>query len=101
MKEKNGKVRCRTNAGSSAWTARVACAGGATLLLAGGCAQSPPSTASRPPVNLSGYSAAFKEGFGAGCEAAKGTFRRDEQRYKADDQYARGWEDGRSICARR
>lgn len=97
-------------------SARVAlgalCLAGASLLLAG-CAQeyvrkpeapsqpAPPPRPAPPPVNLSGYSAAFKQGFQAGCDTARGSPRRDEQRMQSDEQYARGWQDGRSICAKR
>lgn len=66
-----------------------------------GCAQRAPTEGSRVPVNLSGYSAAFKDGFTAGCDTARGKARRDDGRFKADEQYARGWDDGRSICSRR
>jgi len=82
-------------------------------LLAAGCAQQaprpdepvkPPPPAARsapPPINLSGYSAAFKEGFQAGCDTARGSARRDETRMHSDAQYAQGWEDARAICAKR
>lgn len=83
---------------------RHACArlvAAACIVTMAGCAQTPPAGPSRPPVNLSGYSPAFKEGFAAGCDTAKGNVRRDERRFGEDAQYARGWEDGRSICGRR
>ena len=88
------------------------CLAAAVLLLAG-CAQefvrkpeppsqpAPPPRPAPPPINLSGYSAAFKEGFQAGCDTARGAARRDEQRMQSDPQYAQGWQDGRSICAKR
>jgi hypothetical protein len=88
------------------------CLAAAVLLLAG-CAQefvrkpgppsqpAPPPRPAPPPINLSGYSAAFKEGFQAGCDTARGVARRDEQRMQSDPQYAQGWQDGRSICAKR
>lgn len=57
--------------------------------------------AAQPPVNLSGYSAAFKEGFNDGCSSARGRAQRDEARFQGDGQYALGWQDGRGICARR
>jgi hypothetical protein len=52
-------------------------------------------------VNLSGYSAAFKEGFAEGCDTARGSARRDEKRFGADAQYAQGWQDGKAICGKR
>jgi len=76
-------------------------AGMACVLALAGCAQQPARSDAKPPVNLSGYSPAFKEGFAAGCDTAKGQRRRDERRFNDEAQYARGWEDGRSICARR
>ncbi len=54
-----------------------------------------------PPVNLSGYSPAFRAGFGDGCETARGRNRKIDARYAEEDQYRRGWDDGRAICARR
>ena len=68
----------------------------------GGCAQQPaqPRSAS-PPVNLSGYSPAFKEGFQHGCDSARGDPRRDAKRFEAEAQYAQGWQDGRAICGKR
>lgn len=73
------------------------------LLLLSACAQQPPAKP-RPaeaPINLSGYSPAFRQGFTEGCGTARGNERRDEQRYAHDAQYARGWDDGRAICAKR
>jgi hypothetical protein len=73
------------------------------LLLLSACAQQPPvkPKASAPPINLSGYSPAFRQGFEEGCDTARGNMRRNEQRYTQDGQYARGWDDGRAICAKR
>lgn len=73
----------------------------ACALALAGCAQQPAKGTAKPAVNLSGYSPAFKEGFAAGCDTANGRPRRDERRFNDEVQYARGWEDGRSICARR
>jgi hypothetical protein len=68
----------------------------------GGCAEQPARPrSSAPPINLSGYSPAFKEGFQHGCDAARGTPRRDSKRFEADAQYAQGWQDGRAICGKR
>ena len=66
-----------------------------------GCAQQPVAPPQAPPMNLSGYSPAFRAGFTDGCDSARGTHRRDDQRFRGDTQYAQGWDDGRSICAKR
>ena len=67
---------------------------GATLLV--GCA------AGTPPVNLGGFSPAFKQGYTDGCESAGAlSQRRDEARYKSEPDYMQGWDDGYSICAKR
>lgn len=54
------------------------------------------------PVNLSGFSSSFKQGYADGCESA-GTRsqRRNESRYKTEYDYMRGWNDGFSVCQRR
>jgi len=84
---------------------RMAAGGGAVVfaLLAASCAQPPVAKPkpSGPPVNLSGYSPAFREGFNDGCQTARGDARRNEKRYAEDTQYAQGWTDGRSMCAKR
>jgi len=74
----------------------------AAAIVLAGCAQTDvkPRPAP-PPVNLSGYSASFQEGFKDGCDTARGTARRDDKRYGADAQYAQGWQDGRAICGKR
>lgn len=90
-----------------------------SLVLVTGCATAPreqppvrrdapspsqPSTqrpAPPPPVNLSGYSAAFKQGYGDGCASARGTMRRDDARYRSDNDYMMGWSDGNSVCRAR
>jgi hypothetical protein len=61
----------------------------------------PPSSTQRPPpppVNLSGYSAAFKQGYTDGCASAGGSMRRDDARYRSDNDYMMGWSDGNSVC---
>jgi len=81
------------------------------LVLAGllpGCAQFPggrssaPAAQPKPPVNLSGYNAAFKQGYTDGCSSAGGSSRRrDDGRYKSDTDYMMGWNDGFSVCGKR
>jgi hypothetical protein len=84
----------------------------AVALVAAGCASGPgkrvpalestpksvPTRASPPAprYNLTGYSAAFKEGFADACARHQ-----DEQRYETDMDYQMGWSDGRSLCNRR
>lgn len=81
------------------------------IMFCTGCAMQPrgsepsrpsrPSQAAQPPVNLSGYSPAFKQGYTDGCASARGSIRRDEERYRSDNDYMMGWSDGRSVCQRR
>lgn len=72
-------------------------------LLAAGCATQYRSYPSRPaaPVNLSGYSEAFRQGYSDGCASSGGAFQRNDQRYRSDADYRMGWDDGNSICRRR
>ena len=56
---------------------------------------------SAPPVNLSGYSNAFKQGYGDGCASARGALQRDDARYRSDTDYMMGWGDGNSVCRAR
>jgi len=67
---------------------------GATLLV--GCA------GGTAPVNLGGFSPAFKQGYIDGCESAGAlSQRRDAPRYKTEPEYMQGWNDGYSACRRR
>ena len=63
-------------------------------------ASDPPSRAA-PNVNLSGYNAAFKDGYADGCETAHGRQRRNAGRYGTDSDYTMGWNDGHAMCGRR
>jgi len=91
------------------------------LLLAAGCATAPPprviptapestaqgearrAQAARPTYNLTGYPPAVRDGYIDGCESAKRTqyARKDAKRMADDGQYAMGWQDGFSICAKK
>lgn len=66
-----------------------------------GCATQPPVTPARPGVNLAGFPPAFREGYADGCNSAGDAVKRDERRYREDDQYRTGWQDGQSMCSRR
>jgi predicted secreted Zn-dependent protease len=70
----------------------------AAVVAAAGCAGTPTTQ----PVNQSGYSTAFRQGYAAGCDSV-GARRpqRDEARYKTDTDYMMGWNDGYSICVRK
>jgi hypothetical protein len=73
----------------------------AAAIAAAGCASPAPSAPPRP-VNLQGFAPAFKAGYADGCESVRlGSTQRSEERYKTDFDYAQGWNDGHSICARR
>jgi predicted secreted Zn-dependent protease len=70
----------------------------AAVVAAAGCTGAPTTQ----PVNQSGYSTAFRQGYAAGCDSV-GARRpqRDEARYKTDTDYMMGWNDGYSACQRR
>ena len=75
------------------------------VLFVAGCTTPPRSPAPQPQpqpqVNLSGFSAAFKQGYADGCEHARSLApRKDEGRFQRDGDYAAGWNDGSSICRR-
>lgn len=78
-------------------------AGAAFVLAAalGGCGMLEPREPAKPPVNLSGYNAAFKQGYSDGCASVGGRRRRDESRYERDADYSMGWNDGYSVCGKR
>lgn len=69
----------------------------AAAALAGCAGQQPPAR----NVNLSGYSAAFRQGYADGCDSARAARRRDEKRYEKDADYMMGWNDGSSMCSKR
>ena len=54
-----------------------------------------------PPVNLSGYPPAFREGYMDGCNSVGGKEHRDAARMKKDRSYAQGYHDGFDNCSRR
>jgi len=87
------RLRCRR-----AIRSQLALAIFAAAALAG-CAgrQQPPAG----NINLSGYSAAFRQGYADGCDSVRSARRRDEQRYKKDADYMMGWNDGSNACRRR
>jgi hypothetical protein len=70
-------------------------------VLTAGCANRPASTAAAPGVNLSGYPPEFRAGYADGCASVDAARKRDEQRFKADANYAQGWRDGYDVCRRR
>jgi hypothetical protein len=89
-----GRERLRTGAGI------------ALLAMLGACGtigpRTQPAKPAPPPVNLSGYNAAFKAGYTDGCSSAGGSSqRRDDSRYKTDTDYMMGWNDGFSVCGKR
>jgi len=68
------------------------------LLLCTGCAgmtaPGQKTTARKPPqVNLAGFPKAYKEGYVDACDSSK-----DNKRYKTDQQYKQGWQDGGFAC---
>lgn len=80
----------------------VLCAGLLTGCATSGAIQSspepdPPARNAAPVsrYNLTGYSEAFKQGYGDACAG-----RRNAARLKSDNDYQMGWNDGRSLCRR-
>jgi outer membrane lipoprotein-sorting protein len=74
----------------------------AAALLISGCATQQPSSAPQPQVNLSGFSATFKQGYADGCQHARSQLpRKDLRQLPREGDYAAGWNDGYSICRRR
>jgi hypothetical protein len=59
------------------------------------------ATAEAPPVNLSGFPPAFREGYADGCNTARGSAKQDKARMKTDGSYAQGYNDGLSGCKQR
>lgn len=58
----------------------------------------PPASSAPPPaVNLSGFPAEYKRGYGDGCAAARAG---GSAATKGSGQYAIGWSDGHRYCAR-
>lgn len=51
-----------------------------------------------PRYNLTGYSAAFKQGYADACASPR---RRNADRFKSDTDYSMGWQDGSSVCRKR
>jgi hypothetical protein len=75
-----------------------------TLLLAAvlaACGAQPTVTPAAPPVNLSGFPPAFREGYADGCNTARGSAKQDAARMKTDGSYAQGYQDGLTGCKRK
>jgi hypothetical protein len=91
------------------WIGRTA-ASAAVLLCLAGCEtlsdmsssspQKPATTTTSPAprYNLTGYSAAFKQGYADACATPR---RRNAERFKAEMDYSMGWQDGQSACRAR
>lgn len=80
----------------------VVCALSCAALLAGCATNGGSGPAQKAPAryNLAGYPPPFRDGFNAGCEAAKRkvTEAEDKARFASDSQYRAGWKDGQSVC---
>jgi hypothetical protein len=57
-----------------------------------------PSKAPAPRYNLAGYPAGFKEGYADACATPR---RRSAERFKSDNDYSMGWQDGSGVCRTR
>ncbi|MCC6193556.1 MAG: hypothetical protein IT518_03725 [Burkholderiales bacterium] len=51
-----------------------------------------------PPVNLQGFPASYRLGFGDGCATGRGSEKRDPVRFANDGNYRVGWQDGVAQC---
>ena len=58
----------------------------------------PSAPAPPPPVNLQGFPPAYQAGFGDGCATARGSERKDGDRFGKDGNYRVGWQDGVAQC---
>ena len=73
----------------------------AAALLVAGCAMQERSSAPQPQVNLSGFSATFKQGYADGCKHARAQLpNKVPGQLQREGDYAAGWNDGYSICRR-
>ena len=78
--------------------------GAAFLLAACASTPAPPPRPASAPYNLSGYPAAFREGFALGCDASRKGAPPDHRppaRTPPDPQFRLGWQDGLSACRRK
>ena len=89
-----------------ALAALLALPGCETFRGSGGTPGNPPppkssTSSAKPPTqryNLTGYSAAFKQGYADACATPR---KRDAGRLKTDIDYQMGWSDGQSLCRTR
>jgi len=52
-------------------------------------------------TNLSGFTPAFQQGYTEGCQSASSRrTRRNDGRYRTDEDYMLGWNDGYNVCRR-
>jgi hypothetical protein len=92
-------------AGALALAALLALSG-CEIFRGGSAPSSPPppkssTSSAKPPTqryNLTGYSAAFKQGYADACATPR---KRDAERLKSDIDYQMGWSDGQSLCRTR
>jgi len=65
--------------------------------------QAPPTTSTNPPssVNLQGFPLAYRQGYADGCASIGAVERKDAARFKSDDQYRTGWQDGMFLCKKK
>ena len=95
-----------TAAGALGLAASLALSGCETFRGSGGAPSNPPppkssTSSAKPPAqryNLTGYSAAFKQGYADACATPR---KRDAGRLKTDINYQMGWTDGQSLCRAR
>ena len=92
--------------------ARIVACAIAVAFIASGCVTAPvapppaaplPRNAEPPPppINLSGFPLAYRQGYADGCASASGAERKDSERSANDPNYRTGWQDGVALCRRK
>ncbi|MDB5905100.1 MAG: hypothetical protein JWM26_3978 [Betaproteobacteria bacterium] len=95
-------MRCLNGAASAALLLCIAVLVAGCEAVGGGAAPpaptAPAAKAPAPRFNLTGYPAGFKEGYADACATPR---RRNAGRFKAENDYSMGWQDGASACRSR
>jgi hypothetical protein len=93
-------MHCLNGAASAALLLCIAVLVAGCEAVGGGAAPPAPPAAKAPAprFNLTGYPAGFKDGYADACATPR---RRNAERFKAENDYSMGWQDGASACRSR